>query len=98
MAFEVSPPNPWTKGAPSFGWLSSTSGSPIARRSDTVLPRGDGHRDPGHQAAGGAIDKAHRAGRAEKSPRPIGGHGIERQSRGDHDPANKGEFEQRERR
>ena len=24
------------EGAPSFGWLSSTSGSPIARRSDTA--------------------------------------------------------------
>ena len=34
IAFEVSPPNPCTNGAPSLGWLSSTSASPIARRSD----------------------------------------------------------------
>ena len=58
-----------------------------------ALPRRYRHRDPGHQAAGGAIDKPHRPGRAQKSPRPIGGQRIKRQGRGDDDRAHKGELE-----
>src|SRR5271156_5716900 len=92
IAFDVSPPKPGLNGAPSSGWLSSTSASPMARMSAMASARGDRDRDAGHDAGGGAVGDPNRAARTQQRAGPIGGERVSGERRREDDDAGRGDF------
>src|SRR5271154_1173157 len=76
IAFDVSPPKPGLNGAPSSGWLSSTSASPMARMSAMASARCDRNRDAGHDAGGGAMGDPDCAPRTQQRAGAIGGERV----------------------